>query len=359
MMKIKIQTPRPAVFALLSLIAAYVLGGYAVARHYHEQDNFSFFLYSQSVFEVTVIIFLSFVFIRVWSIILLQRPRHLAKTVWADLHARIFSARKLNEAWPIYAGFIIFMSAFTSVKGLIPIVEPYHWDQTFMQMDRVLHGGVDPWRLLQPFMGYAAITPAVNFVYNMWFVVMFTVLYWQLFDLRQPARRMKFFWMFFLIWIINGSLLATLFSSAGPCYYDHLVQGINPFAEQMKYLRDLDKVTPVWAVGTQEDLWKSYKESSVGMGTGIAAMPSVHVSMATLFLLLAWPYGKWMRIFFVAFWIVIMAGSVHLAWHYAVDGYAGAFITLALWVIVGAVFKSASKGAATDPLLATIPESSE
>ena len=32
---------------------------------------------------------------------------------------------------------------------------------------------------------------------------------------------------------------------------------------------------------------------------------------------------------------MIMLGSVVLAWHYAVDGYAGALIAWAIWSLVG------------------------
>ena len=40
-----------------------------------------------------------------------------------------------------------------------------------------------------------------------------------------------------------------------------------------------------------------------------------------------------------AFAVVIQVGSVHLGWHYAVDGYIGARLTLAVWLGVGWVMK--------------------
>ena len=34
---------------------------------------------------------------------------------------------------------------------------------------------------------------------------------------------------------------------------------------------------------------------------------------------------------------IILIGSVHLAWHYAVDGYAGILLAAAFWLIAGAI----------------------
>jgi hypothetical protein len=33
--------------------------------------------------------------------------------------------------------------------------------------------------------------------------------------------------------------------------------------------------------------------------------------------------------------VVVQIGSVHLAWHYALDGYAAALLTLAIWRAAG------------------------
>ncbi|RUW80014.1 hypothetical protein EOA30_41185, partial [Mesorhizobium sp. M8A.F.Ca.ET.059.01.1.1] len=41
------------------------------------------------------------------------------------------------------------------------------------------------------------------------------------------------------------------------------------------------------------------------------------------------------------FAVLIMLGSVVLGWHYAIDGYAGALIALAIWKITGAALSRA------------------
>lgn len=349
MIKIPFEKPRKAVNLLLALVAVFALGGYAVARHLGQE--FSFIMYYETVMLFTGAAVFTFIVVRVWMIMLLERPEHLTRTIIADLHKRLFSSEKLSAMLPIFIAFIILMSAFTSMKTLIPLMSPYHWDDALIHIDRVLHGGHDPWRLLQPILGHGWLTQKINYVYNFWFFVLLGVLYWQVYDLRRPDLRMQFFWTFFLLWIVVGTILATYFSSMGPCFYSHVIKGPNPFADQIKYLSDLNKTMPIWAISTQDLVWDSYKTSTLGLGMGISAMPSMHVAIATLFLLIAWPYGRWMRIFFGTFLLTIMLGSVHLAWHYAVDGYVSALITVTIWSVVGWFLRNASKDVATGRLM--------
>ncbi len=325
----------PAITGLVAVIAAYVLATWGLANRVGVGDQFSLLLYSGPVVRVSIMLFLIFVGWRVYSLILFERPARLTLALIRDIRQRLFTRPQIVAALPVFFGFVFFMAAFSTMKAMIPAVNPYVWDKSFMAMDRVLHGGLDPWRILQPVLGHAWITSFINIVYNMWFVAMFSVLYWQLFDLRRPQLRLRFFWTFFLCFIVNGSILAILLSSAGPCYYGLIVGGDNPFAAQMEYLHGLAGHYPVWAVETQDRLWATYKSNQVGMGSGISAMPSVHVSIAFLMALLAWQYGRRIRWFFGIFAAMIMVGSVHLGWHYAVDGYLAIIVTALIWWGIG------------------------
>lgn len=332
------KLPRPIIF-LLGVIAVYVLSGWGLAVYLGASDRFDFLLYSGAVVTVSFMLFAFFLGWRFCVIAFTQRPKHPAQSLLDDLRARLFSREHMVQALPLFIGFMIFMSVFTSLKAMIPLVQPYTWDAAFAAWDRTLHFGIDPWRILHPLLGYPWITSAINIVYNLWFPVMFAVLYWQLFDLRRPNMRMRFFWTFFITWMVNGTVLAMFLSSVGPCFYAYVVDGTNPYVDQMAYLSDLAADYPVWAVATQNILWTAYENSSTGIGSGISAMPSVHVAMVTLFALLSLQYGRASRIFFIAFAVLIMIGSVHLAWHYAVDGYLGALVTLLIWWAAGKFFK--------------------
>ncbi|MGZ9097023.1 MAG: phosphatase PAP2 family protein [Micavibrio sp.] len=324
------------------LILVYMAGVYGVALHLERADRLTLLLYSTPVIRVSVMLFLFFVGWRVYSLILFERPQHLTRRLISDIKARLFTPAQLKAAIPVFIAFILFMSAFTSMKGMIPVMKSYMWDVPFMELDRTLHGGIDPWRILQPIFGYPLVTAALNIVYNLWFVVMFAVLYWQLFDLRRPQLRQRFFWAFFLSWMINGSVLAVLWSSAGPCFYDLVVVGgENPFAAQMEYLRSIAAHYPVWAVQTQDLLWQTYENNATGLGSGISAMPSVHVAIAFLFVFLGFHYKhRAIRWFFIIFAGLILIGSVHLAWHYAVDGYVGILVMAIIWWLTGLFFKA-------------------
>lgn len=327
-------------WGLLLFILAFVAGVYGVSVFVGRTDQFSLLLYSRPVFRVSLMLFLLFVGWRTYALILFERPQRLGVTLVRDVRGRLFTPAQINAALPIFIAFILFMAAFTVMKGMIPLVQPYGWDMKFADLDRMIHGGIDPWRILQPVFGYPVITAIINVIYNLWFVVMFAVLYWQLFSIRRPQLRRRFFWTFFLTWIINGAVLAALMSSAGPCFYHLVVPGVeNPFAAQMEYLRNISEHYPVWAVQTQESLWQTYQDNKTGLGSGIAAMPSVHVAIAFLFLLLSFQYGRFARWFFCTFAALIMIGSVHLAWHYAVDGYVGAIVTALIWFGTGFIFR--------------------
>ena len=61
----------------------------------------------------------------------------------------------------------------------------------------------------------------------------------------------------------------------------------------------------------------------------------MHVSIAVL---LALGVMRLNRVAGYAFWFyaaIIQIGSVHLGWHYAIDGYFSVIVTLFIWKLVG------------------------
>jgi hypothetical protein len=315
---------------LCLIVLLYAACGAALAAHVGQLRNFKPLLYSDAVGLVTLFMGLAFIAGRVLYVMAKKRPERLAAFLVQDFRDFMTKDDRLARAVPVFLCFILFISVFTSLKMMIPSVNPFSWDETFMKWDNVLHGGVDPWRLLQPLMGYPPATMAVNVVYNCWFIVMFAILYWQLFSVRDHALRMRFFYAFILNWILNGTVLAMVFSSAGPCFY-HGVTGSDYYEPLMSYLWQVAQHGYAPAISTQDMLWRSYKETGIGFGVGISAMPSVHVSSAFLFMLIGWKAGRAPGILLTAFFAFILLGSVHLAWHYAIDGYAGCLVAAALW----------------------------
>jgi hypothetical protein len=146
---------------------------------------------------------------------------------------------------------------------------------------------------------------------------------------------MQFFLSFVLSWGLLGTLAAIVFSSAGPCYFGAVTGMPDPFAGLMDYLRAANLHVPVWSLHVQDMLWRDYLQAGTGPGSGISAMPSMHVATAVLFALLGWRVSRALGIALTGFAALIMIGSVHLGWHYAIDGYAGAAGADVIWKAVG------------------------
>ena len=73
---------------------------------------------------------------------------------------------------------------------------------------------------------------------------------------------------------------------------------------------------------------------------GISAMPSMHVVAAVLTALISWRFRKWLGIAATAYAAIVVIGSFHLAWHYAVDAIAGIALALLFWWIAGVVVRA-------------------
>lgn len=229
----------------------------------------------------------------------------------------------------------VFMTGFVSIKAMLPDINPFSWDQTFLAWDRALHFGQDPWRLLQPLLGHPIVTSTLNVAYNCWYFVMFGTWVWQGFARSATPISQRYLLAFLLTWFLGTCVLGVILSSAGPCFYGRVVPGPDPYGPLMAYLAQVAAVAPLWVLDTQNLLWEAYVGQE-GVIAGISAMPSMHVGSCALMALLGFSTGKrWLGIAFTLFGLVIFLGSVHLAWHYAIDGYAGAAVALFAWWLAG------------------------
>ncbi len=230
---------------------------------------------------------------------------------------------------------IAFQSAFTSFKSAIPFLQPFEYDQLFMEIDRVLHFGYHPWELLQPIFGYPVVTSFISFAYKIWGGVFYLVFFYMAFSMRDPVLRMQYMLTYLLTWSLIGSLGAVSLSSAGPVFYGYLVPGENPYAPLIAYLESAAEQHHNWSLVIRDYLWEQYSQSQLNRVSGISAMPSMHIAIVALQALLGMRLNRRAGILLTGFCILILIGSVHLGWHYAIDGYVSILIVIVFWKAVG------------------------
>lgn len=258
-----------------------------------------------------------------------ERPRRPTAFLLARYRARLLRPHVLVSV-PMLALVIGFMPFFSKLKSIIPLFNAYTWDATFIAWDRALFFGHDGWEVLQPVLGYPAITALLALLYHAWFLLIYLGTLFMLFWPSAGQVRRQYLLAFFLSWTLVGGALAAVFASVGPCFLEPII-GNPAFADQMAYLRAADAAVPVMTLDVQAMLLGWYHAGEGGLGSGITAMPSMHVAMATLFWLAVRRVSPRGGNVFGAFLIAIWIGSVHLAYHYAVDGLIAAIAAYALW----------------------------
>jgi hypothetical protein len=320
---------------LIGLVAVNVGAGTSLLATFDLLDGVTFFYFKPILLFPTAICVIVFFVVYPLYVMIAIKPDRLFHYYLTDLRNNWLTAERLLGALLVYTLVRVSTTTFSTVKGILPIVQPFSWDQTFLHWDRVLHGGLDPWQLLQPLLGYPWVTTILSHFYGSWLFAVVGVFFWQAFSLRNPRLRMQFLLTYVLVGGLLGNLLAIIWSSAGPVYYGRITGLPDPFEPLMAYLYAVAENHSIWDLGVQEFLWREYVTSSRVLGAGISAMPSIHVAMATLLALVGWREHRAVGILLTTYAAIILLGSVHLGWHYAVDGYVSIILTVVIWHLVG------------------------
>ena len=249
--------------------------------------------------------------------------RELRRDLW---NAR--TAERLAGIALFVLGTVFMFDVFGAFKQAIPDLGRYVWDAPLARIDAVLHLGRDPWRWSWALPGRSAVTWLLDRVYVSWYAVLIAsvliVATWAPLPLRA-----RFFLSLVASCIVAGTLLAILLASGGPVYYAELTGG------GARFVPLLDLLEGTRAREGQRILWEFFETRSEKLYGGVSAMPSMHVALTWLVTLALWSWARWAGLLAGVYTALILVGSVHLGWHYAIDGYMGIAVVGGVWWGVG------------------------
>jgi hypothetical protein len=274
------------------------------------------------------------------SAIRARTPRPLAHA-WRRIAEHHLTVERWIGGALVMALLPLFTISFSFLQALAPLLHPVDWDPAFADWDRWLHFGRAPWEWLQPLFGHPAITSLLSMAYASWFFVLYGVMFWQAFSRRHRVLRVQFFLTQMLIWMVLGNILGTLFLSGGPVYFGRVTGLPDPFAPLMNYLHEAARHWPNITLSVQQRLWDLYLlNGQDGTVNGaVMAMPSLHVATAFCLYLVGRATHRILGAALGLFTLLILIATVHLGWHYAIDGYAGILGTLLIWHLSGRLLR--------------------
>lgn len=211
------------------------------------------------------------------------------------------------------------------VKTQLDYVFPFWADPLWADMDRAIFD-VDPYIPLRAWLGGGI--HFLDWVYSLWFPA--TVLSVAGVFLRRDNVAIV---AYFLTWGVFGLIIQAIGSSAGPVYWSRIGLG-----DRFDAVVDGMPRGSRWAA---DYLWNNYAIDASAVGSGISAMPSLHVAM-----------GAWIAIAFrktvfaplaFAYWALVFLGSVAIGWHYFVDGLVGSLMAMGAFAVASSRWISATR----------------
>lgn len=318
---------------LLAIVAGYVIGTFLLCLALGKAEFFHPLVYMQMWVVGLVAGVGIFAFAYDLPQAIKADPRSPLTAFVRRLRARL--TPKVAAGLVLFFAAGLFTGCFTTVKSLLNALAPFSWDARLADIDAALHLGVDPWRLLQPLLGHHAVTRAIQNLYlGGWAVMLVGFTAVAALSPKLAHVRTRFFLVYFGAWIVIGNLLAAVFMSGGPVFFGLITGDEARFSEQIRYLA-FSAEAPNSSVQVANVLWDLYRNGEYHMGTGISAFPSMHVAMMTLFTLTAFQLDRRLGWAVGAFAALILMGSVHLGWHYAIDGYVSIALVTASWFGLG------------------------
>jgi hypothetical protein len=276
------------------------------------------------------------------------RDPFLMELISRTVRERWQQDRFISLLWPplLFASLLASFNAFK--QKLLPLAG-FGADPILAAADKALFFGVDPWRLTHAIFD-AQATVWIDRAYHGWFVPMSLGVIACAWMTGSSFRlRTQYLLSYICVWIGIGSVLAFLLPSAGPCFYGEFIGAHQGFAELLDRLAVAQAATgeKLSSLSAQAMLINLHEGEKLVIGGGISAMPSVHNALAALFALAAFQLNRTAGIVVTAYAAFIWVGSIHLGWHYALDGLVAVPVTYGIWTMCGRVAAAMDQGEPT------------
>lgn len=281
--------------------------------------------------RLTLFLPVFFFIILLWQsaqLVMTRQSGERSPQLWPQIKDYFADRAAISESVISFGLIVLFMYNFNTFKSMIPQINPFAWDQALHAFDLFLHGGVAPWQRLWPLLHSAFVIRTLDIAYFIWFLVVYFAVFIAIFGRGDAQNRRAFLIATVLAWTFGGNALATVFSSAGPVFFQPLGLGAY-YAGLTQHLDQIHAAQPLLAFQAKEMLWQGYAHG--GDIVGISAFPSMHMGAIAVVTCFAFSYARWLGWVLVAFSAVIFIGSVGLAWHYAADGYIGVAVAYLSW----------------------------
>lgn len=237
-----------------------------------------------------------------------------------------------------FAAFYVTLCVVCNLKSIILFMTPQPMDEFWIWLEQKIHFG------FLPNVYFANLLSDADYVYRFfdylylsWFLVCLTYLSFVI--LGNPAHplRERFMFSYLFLWFVAGNIVAAFSASVGPIF---LKDFYDPATSTPAFLAVSDAagrfVTQTGDLGLFAAVFKNLildfirNQQMVDLN-GPSAMPSLHVGIAAL--LAIHSYHVYRPLFYVmaTYLFLILAGSVILQWHYAVDGYVAILLALLIW----------------------------
>lgn len=211
------------------------------------------------------------------------------------------------------------MTTFMWTKPLLNYIVPFWADPLLADMDYVLFLGNDPW----VFLGLMNTGAAAIFYHRGWFLLMILTLLIVLFARPSPAKSATML-TYFVLWSVVGPVAHCLLPAAGPIFYEQMGYG-----ERFAGLNSVSETRDI-----ADYLWALYSDRAFGPGSGISAMPSMHIMTTAWMIIVVATFARRLLVPMSIAAVAIFLLSIALGWHYAVDGIVGGLAALACYRVL-------------------------